>query len=309
MLDRVTFPAGLLLVATTLACGNEAKIKELTKKYRPAIDQNLAALPGVASQVRGLPPLAEDRVEPLSDIVLAGFSGPDEPATAALSYAEDLADPVELGYVWGRLDKTGALNHCASLIHNGHLAYDPAQPKHGLRALGLTEAKAWLPDCARYKYLLVFRTLEFTKPSQVTLATRPFAPLKSTADSEPTTPPPALAATKKSRRPSTATVQAVAAGSGRPGPDAAVLLPEESSPGKKITRYMFEGGQIRAEVLVFALPSAKLLGGFRVKAQSSLEINGTDSAIEEDLKAQIKAAMVEGMKHTLPRMPLANQGS
>jgi hypothetical protein len=307
MKDRVASTVNLgLLAAVLFACDSGAKVKEYTARFRPAIEQNLAALPSIATQVRTLPPLQQDGVEDTPSFIVAGLSDNDESPTASLCYAEDLADPIELGYVWGRIDKTGAINQCVSMIHRGHLAYDPAEPKHPLKSAGVTEAKKWYPDCARYRYLLVIRTLEFIKPSSATLATRPFVPMNNAIDTVPVAPVPAPSPMppKRSRRGAATSAPASQRDAGV-APDATVLMPEEASASKKVTRYMFEGGSVRAELLVFSLPSAKFLGGFRFSAQSSVEISGTDSMVEADFKAQIKAALRQAMKRTFPSMSLS----
>jgi hypothetical protein len=60
-----------------------------------------------------------------------------------------------------------------------------------------------------------------------------------------------------------------------------------------VTRYLFEGGLLRAEVLVFELPSAKLLGGYRFSAQNTVQIDGTDEAIRSNFASQSKQAVAD----------------
>jgi hypothetical protein len=279
----------LALVAAGLpGCGGaERAIKALAEEHRPAIERNLAAFPAIAKQLRNMPPLSKDGIEGQHDLTVDAFVGHAAAASAALCYAEDLADPDELGYVWGRLEDTGGLNQCASLLHRGHAAYDPARSDRPLKGVSLAETRWRYPRCAGYRYLVVIRTLEFVKPTSATRATGLFAPVQKT----PVTPalPPPKPRTRAKRgvwRRSSETASDTDA-----VPTLRMLSPEEKTDSRWLTRYRFEGGFLRAELLVFSLPSAKLLGGFRLEAQNHLEVQGTDPEIREDFEHAIHDAV------------------
>jgi hypothetical protein len=297
-------PRLALLVAVFAGCGGEAgKLAEYLKAQRPAVEQNLAALPKVAEQVRGLPPLENEGGPGPLTFAVDAFVGAHAPATGSLAYAEDLADPDELGYVWGRLDDAGALNQCASLLHRGHLAYDPAQPAQTLLALDLREAQERLPRCAALRFLLVIRTLEFLQPSVPVQATRPFVPIIKTLDldavpAEPPPPPPVKKA-RRGRRPVPAPAPPPAEAS-----DEAPLLTPTADWGE--IRYLFDGGFVRGEVLLFTLPAGELLGGARFDAQSSVKVKGDGEAVQTDFTAQVKASLRSSLRRAFPSLVLGD---
>jgi len=271
-------------------CGGAKKaIKALSDKHRPAIERNLAALPAIAEQIRSLPPLSEDGLEGAHILIADLFASRDKAPSAAVCYAEDLENSDELGYVWGRLEGTGALNHCASLLHRGHAAYDPAHPEHPLKGISLAETRWRYPRCADYRYLLVIRTREFVAPSPATQATDLFAPLLEVPEA------PALPAPKPRAHARHRVWRRLVANAPDVEPDPAIrmLLPEEKAGHRQVTRYRFEGGFLRAELLVFSLPSAKPLGGFRFTAESHLEIQGKDGEIRADFERAIGNAVYD----------------
>jgi hypothetical protein len=301
---RPSFLRCALLATALLGCGTEAKIKEFAAQQRPAIERNLAALPAIAEQLRTLPPLSESGTSNMDGqhvIVVDTLADSSKPPTASLCYAEDLANPDELGYVWGRMEKTGALNHCASLLHRGHFAYDPADHQKALSSISMAEALRRFPRCAAYRYLLVLRTLEFMEPSSAARATKPFVPVKETLDLDANpTPPPAPPAPPKKRKRGSAKVAEAVEPPAADTPAIEPLAPVEETVGEKQIRFIFDGGMLRGEVLLFELPTAKLLGGVRFSAQNNVRIDGTDAAIREDLQAQIKAAMLAAVKKAIP---------
>ena len=273
--SRATMAAsrhGTLVLALSavawLGCqGTKKSIEALESRYGPAIERNLAAWPAIEKALRNQPPLAQDGLVGEHAFVVDALVSSDKAANATLCYAEDLASPDELGYVWGRFPGTGALNHCASLLHRGHFAYDPAQPDSRLAGKSLAEARWRYPRCADDRYLFAIRTLEFLPPSAATQASEPFVPIAQTLDLD-------------TRLPAAA-----------PAREGKTLMPEQRTEAKKVTRYLFEGGFLRAEILVFELPSAKPLGGFRFSAQNTVEVDGTDDEIRSDFARQVKAAV------------------
>lgn len=246
----------------TGCCG--PSLEDVIAKHKAAIDAKVAPLPKIREQVAQLPPLQSDTVThtgaPLV-VALASTGAPTD--NAMLTYAEDLQSAEELGYVWGRLEHTGELNQCAAIAHLQHEAFDPAKPDELLgRPLGFT-AESLLERCERTSWLLVIRTLEFVQPSTPEPAGSAFAPDPSVCD------------------PSASAVNAADAA------DAYV-------PASGEVRLRFEGGSIRAEVLVFSLGDARFEGGFRVETSSSARVKGASSS--SDLRDKLRAAVLDGIK-------------
>jgi hypothetical protein len=289
------FPVALVAFAL-LGCGDiEEARKELADKYRSAIEGKLAAWPILAKQLRDLPPLAEHGLAGAHALVVDTFTAHDQMPNAALCYAEDLANPDELGYVWARLPDTGRLNHCASFLHRGHLAYDPAQPETRLQRVSLAEGKWRYPQCAGYRYLLVIRTLEFLEPSAASAATEPFVPVTSTQDLD--APPPSKSLPKaKTEKPAARPAEAE--------PEVVEkLMPVRSTGTRKEMRYLFEGGFLRAELLAFELPTGKLLGGVRFSAQNGVVVDGRGDGVRTDFQLQVRKAVERALAQLAQPVP------
>lgn len=240
-------------LASTVACGPAAQRRKLTEKYQPAIERHLAALPDIAAQVRQIPPLEEDRIDPEAHLVVDWQT--DRGINTSVCHAEDLADPDELGYVPVRLSDSGELNQCASLLHRGHRAYDPARRGEPLHTLNLNEAQWNFPKCADVRYLLVIRTLEFVAPTTPKPATRTFEPIIE-----------------------------------RDGQDVAEEFTIDPRLDTYQTYFTFAGGLFHADVLAFDLDTRKLLGGTRVSIESSRRIQGEEGAVADDFKHKIVEA-------------------
>lgn len=262
---RILATCFALAALASQGCGSiDKEIAALANQHRPAIERNLAAWPAIAAELRTRPPLTQEGIVGEPAFEVDAFADSGAKPVAALCYAEDLASPDELGYVWQRIDKTGALNQCASFLHRGHSAFDPANPDAKLRSLSLAETQARYPACANYRYLLVIRTLAFLAPSSPTSATKPFAPVK-----QPPEPPPVVASA--------------------PAPE--LLDPVVTSTHRQEIRYLFEGGLLRGEILAFELPGGKLLGGYRMSAQNGVRIDGDNASAEADLGRAIEKAV------------------
>jgi hypothetical protein len=296
-----------LLATACLGCGTERKVQEFANQYRQAIEDRLVAWPTIAEQLRNLPPLPTIGVDGKHVLIVDTLAEAGKRPTASLCYAEDLENPDELGYVWGRMENTGGLNHCASLLHRGHLAYDPAKPEATLPAISMAETLRRFPHCGAYRYLLVLRTLEFVPPSSATQATQPFAPITEllSLDAIPDQPPPPSPARRRPRSGAKVAKSEVARSDESASPDPLatptreLLSPEQNTDRQRLTRHGFEGGMLRAEALLFELPSGKLLGGTRFAAQNSVQVGGVDDAIELDLRYKIKAAMLDAVKNVI----------
>lgn len=266
--------------------GIEAEKKHLAELYGPRIERNLAALPAIADQLRRLPPLTEDRPVGLPDLQFDSFC-----------HAEDLANPDELGMVWARLGNAGLLNQCASFLHRGHAAFDPTHVQATLRGLNVQDISALYPRCADSKTLLVIRSVAFLAPSGTTQATAPFVPIQEIIDLDAKPAVGAASAAKKQgedREAKDSPAEAAA-------PDAVpgALAPVSESGNRIETRYTFQGGYLRAELLAFELPSAKLLGGVRFTTQGSVKVNGkTIDLIRDDFADNLATSV----RHAVERL-------
>lgn len=284
-----------VLLTALAGCGGGSPLVEYTRTLGPGVERNLAALPGIAERLRTLPPLDADGID-VERVVLDAFADRMDQATASLAYAEDLANPDELGYVWARLEGTGALNHCASALHRGHLAYDPAHPEYALLAVDLTEARERYPRCAGFRFLFAIRTLELLRPSTPVAAQAPFVPVDATLDLDSfpaeEAPKPAPVPAKQRRRRGKARPVAVVE---EATPPERSLAPVVTGSHDTETRYLFDGGFVRAEVLVFELPAGTSRGGLRFSAQSSVVVRGRGDAVEADVTKQVDAALRQAL--------------
>jgi hypothetical protein len=253
----VALPATL---AMTGCCGPD--LEEVIKAHKPAIETKLAPLAGIRDQVMRLPPLTADRVThegPPLTLALANVE--TTTSNAALCYAEDLQDPEEMGFVWGRINHTGVLNECASLARRGHEVFNPANPDRLLSLPFGFSAEAVFERCEAVTTLLVIRTLEIVQPGTPEPVGSAFAP-------DPSICEPVGGGAKDA-----GTTDAGAA---------------------KEVRLRFDGGRIRAEVLVFALEGARFQGGFRVQASSTARVKGSD--VKSDLTDKLRGAIAAGVK-------------
>jgi hypothetical protein len=248
-------------------CG--PNLEEVIKKHQPAIEAKIVPLASIRDQVVRIPPLQEDTVTHSgAPLTLALANVETNPANTSLCYAEDLKSPEELGFVFNRIENTGSLNQCASVVRRGHEVFDPATPDDLLsRPFGFS-AESMFKRCEAVTTLLVIRTLEFIEPGTPEPVNSAF------------TPNPSICA------PSASTQLA--------GPDSGAS--DSASPNE--IRLRFGGGRLRAEVLVFALEGARLEGGFRVEAASSVRVTGSN--VKSDLADQLRAAIAAGLKAHVP---------
>jgi hypothetical protein len=154
------------------------------------------------------------------------------------------------------LSESGQLNRCASLLHRGHQAYDPARRAEALHVLNLKEAQLNYAACAGIRYLLVLRTLAFVAPSSPKPATRPFMAITSLEEDNPNFD--------------------------------SEIDPQLASSHSYLT---FAGGHLRAEVLVFDLETRRLVGGARFTVESSLKIQGDETAVADDFQIKLRKSL------------------
>lgn len=253
----------VLATIGAMAGGCGPDLEEVIRDHKAAIEAKLASFPSIRDQVARLPKLDADSVTPTEAHLVLALDG-SSTSSAALVHAEDLANPEELGFVWGRVESSGALNECASIARRGHEAFNPGNPNNSLsRPLGFT-ATSKFEACEKVTTLLVIRTSAFVQPSAPELAGSAFVPDLSICDP----------------------VAGARADGGA------------SDANATESRWRFSGGRIQAEILVFALNGARYEGGFRVEAVSSARLAGTN--VEADLVGKLRRAIVEGVKAHIP---------
>jgi hypothetical protein len=166
--DALRCGAVLSLIAV-MAFGCGPDLQEVRTKHSKAIEAKMASLSPIREQVRTTARTSRDMIQiPAGPVVTSLASVTVEGENTAVCYAEDLADPLELGFVWRRLPGTGLLNECASVAVRGHEPYNPAYPPFTLhRPLGFS-AESLFKRCEAVRFLFVIRTFEFVEPSQPT---------------------------------------------------------------------------------------------------------------------------------------------
>jgi hypothetical protein len=71
--------------------------------------------------------------------------------------------------------------------------------------------------------------------------------------------------------------------------------------GSPSGEYVFEGGFVGAEVVVYAIEGARRLGAFRIEAENSDRVRGiTPDDLESDLRSSLDRALAEGVRARMP---------
>lgn len=157
---RHAFTAGAC--AISLSCG--PYIDEVVKERGPRVEQKLASVRSVASELEKLPLLAGDEPAALT----ASFnltSATPEPANAAIVYAEDLRELDELGLVYARVDGSKIVNTCSAFVHTERHPWDPLHPEATPSSGMGWGATKHFDVCEKLEYLFVLRTRAFARPS------------------------------------------------------------------------------------------------------------------------------------------------
>lgn len=189
----------------------------------------------IEAQVRHLPAIARQvqALPPLEEDRVNHSGAPlmmshDEFSNVTVLHAEDLAVTDQLGFVAYRLSSR-TLNECAALVRQGHDPIDTTNPGAALSTPYGEYAAHLFKVCEAARTLLVVRTAEYLRPTDAVEADAGFVP--------------------------DLTVCAEGADAGT-----VPTTPED--------RYVFAGGEIKAEILVFDLESGRYEGGYRVHVRS-----------------------------------------
>jgi hypothetical protein len=260
------------LAVATAACWGPS-LDEAVAEHGPPIEAKLAVWPKIREKVATMPRLEADEVRHEGPPLVLEWSSVRLPVgNAAFVHAEDLEVPDELGYVYARLEKSDVMSDCASILRRGNRVFDPAKPTSYVSIPLAFLAIDHFEACEAVQTLLVVRTVELTRPSAPLVVASGFVPEPGRC------------------RPS-------ASASAAPLPPAvASAAPAGTLPVG--THHAFEGGRIRAEVLVFDADDGAYEGGFRVEASSAARIYGGDA--DHDLRSRLREAVAKGLERWVP---------
>lgn len=153
-----------LLVGVLLSlCGCES-VPEVIAKHRAAVEKTFAAITALAPKVAAVEPGSVEKVKAAS-VVLEGNGGAQ--SNAMFIYAEDLPKPGEARPVHLRTLDSAPLLQCGSLLTSQKYVGD------SITRPSPSAVEQYLAACARLKYVLVIRKLEFTEP-ELSLETKQF---------------------------------------------------------------------------------------------------------------------------------------
>ncbi|HVK67901.1 MAG TPA: hypothetical protein VM694_25750 [Polyangium sp.] len=262
----------LLLVAPAFAAGCflGKDLKEVLAEHRAPVEAKLANVKALREQARGLPAVSSDAVH------IAGGPAPVVAwgsgitgVNASVVYLEDLDNLAELGNVPHRVPATGKINRCASVLATHREPYDAAFPQSAPPTMSSYRADEALDLCEALRYLLVIRSIAFVEPS---------APRTSTACS------------------------LFDAGTDDGGA-------RDGGAADAETCHRFDGGYLKAEVLVFDVESGSHLGGFGFVAENSAAVDVTNdrtnvkAAVTANFHDNIEEALKAAARKALPGLP------
>ncbi|MDI3283473.1 hypothetical protein [Polyangium sp. 15x6] len=260
----------LLAPAFAAGCIFGKDLKEVLAEHRAPVEAKLANVKALKEQARALPAVSSDVVHIAGGPApVVSWSGGTVGVNAAIVYLEDLDNLTELGNVPHRVSATGTINRCASALATHREPYDAAHPQSAPPTMSSYRADEVLDLCQALRYLLVIRSLAFVEPS---------APRTSTACS----------------------LYDAGVGDGGAGDAGA------SDAG---TCHRFDGGYLKADVLVFDVESGSHLGGFGFVAENSAMVDVTDDGanvkgeIAGNFHRNIEEALKAAARKALPGLP------
>jgi hypothetical protein len=164
--------------ASWAVAGCLTSIDAAVTEHKGAVTTSLGRVAQVAPALPGLAPLASDEVGPLGPpMKLAMDAGPSSRANAAVVYAEDLERLGELGPVYARIDGSTHPSDCAAFLEHRTYPWDPKKPERWTALLAGFEVESSFELCERLSYVLVVRTLELARASDLRVeGTNPAGP-------------------------------------------------------------------------------------------------------------------------------------
>ena len=237
------------------------------KQHGGKARSTLAKIAPLAADLRTRAPVARDEVAPLDAPLVLDTSYP-RGANAALVYYEDLVALGELGNVYARIGGTRQISECAALLEHKTFPWDPHEPQRWTEPVAGFEVASKLEVCGPLRTLLVIRTMELVKPSGARVEAR-------TLDGGAELPPLGTVST-----------------------------PSESACRVSDVQCRFDGGQLKAEVHVFALEPFAYKGAFLLDVENSdkVSLSGawTDATLERDLAARVSGALEAAVSKNIP---------
>jgi len=282
-----------ILIAVALCTslfGCVKDLRDVIQEHRAKVEQQLERVKAVAKAAKAAPPVAGEANAPItSDKLIWNQDHPQ--GNVAVEYLEDLEDLESYGNVPARLADSGPLNVCAAALSTHRKPYDPQSAATTPEALGPYGAEGDFDRCERIRYVFVIRSLAFSPPS-------------ASRKVDGGCPSPSVASDASDAGASDA--GASDAGASDAGAldagtsDAGVIRASEVSGSCNL----FDGGYLRAEVLVYELASAKLLGGFSFESESSekVDVGTKGTSPEADFKEQTRLSLARAGKVVIPNL-------
>lgn len=265
----------VFLLAPAFAAGCFGKdLKDVLAEHRAPVEAKLAKVKALREQARALPAVSSDAVHVAGGPApVLGWKGGTVGVNASIVYLEDLDDLAELGNVPHRASLSGTVNRCASVLATHREPYNAAYPRlTPPPPMSSHSADEVLGLCQALRYLLVIRSLAFVEPSD---------PQASTSCSM-----------------------------GDAGADAGSA--DAGSAAVADICHRFDGGYLKADVLVFDVESQRHLGGFTFVAENSAMVDVTGdgtyvkSGVSRNFDRNIEAALQAAARKALPGLPTEN---
>jgi len=310
-----------LVATSTLGCSKD--LRDVIKEHRPKVEAQLAKVRSIREAARAAPRVTEDRVEmkgPAPRFTLVGHNDKDN---SAIEYLEDLDNLEEYANISTRLLGSGGVNMCASALKTHREPFNPAWGSSSTPSeMSSYGAENAFERCEAMLYLFVIRSLAHAAPSataETVPGPCPKPALDNTAntsaaldagpgDAGPTDAGAGDAGARRGRlgsvfvpKPSNAAIQDAGADSGPMDAGSDAATPSSASAlAEKCLR--FEGGYLKAEVLVFDVASGALLGGFRFEAESSNLVDVNKQSPDSDFRVKMAEAFTQAAKKAIPSL-------
>jgi hypothetical protein len=308
------------IVALAPALGCTPDLRDVIQEHRAKVEPQLAKVKALREAAKSAPPVTKDGVKidgPAPRLAIFDYGAY---INAAIEYVEDLDEITELGNVPHRMTAAGSINQCASALATHREPYNPQVGGVPSEMYSYT-ARRLFEHCEAVQYLFVVKSLAFAAPSEVRSTLGP-CPEPSPEDTGETAPD----AGASTSGPADAGADSGARdGGAKPGKTIAVKsarlavrdagvdsgVEDGGANGADVTPtgtcLRFNGGYLRAEVLVFDVKSGGQLGGFRFVAESSRNVDvatasTSDAAVRSDFDTKIRAAFDEAAHKWVPSL-------
>lgn len=258
-----------------LGLGCSRDLREEIQEHKARVEAKLEQIKALREAAIAEPFVTSETPSPLDPkpAVPAGDYIITHASNAAVVYLEDLNKLDEFGNIPYRMDGTGSVNRCASTLSTHREPYDPIAAKNPPDAVSAYKAKDYFEHCESLTYLYVIRSLAMTAPGVVEDA---YGPCPNEPESIPST--------------------STSADAGAP-PDAGIAL--------GATCKRFQGGKLKAEVLIFDIAKKQKVGAFRFSAENSRRIDVSlysdpKNSAGQELRQQIRLSFLAAARNVTP---------